>query len=749
MMKPDILRFLIQNYRQSFALWLSRDCGYRLLDNESISLDGNPTNLVDIDDETLSSIIKALILRVNHVSHNCRDIHFLKVFSNEEVSSELRIFFDSLLEEANEDLQGRDVLTPREKAKQRAEEIARNRSQEEARIKHEKELQLQQERRIETIRCRMGALDNEIARLIIDNYGNLPDDLKNDIEQNIQPNDRLSFDNFKQLKEKFDQTVSIDEAEFYSQTSYEARMYINAVRDRGFMPELAAGDPRNHKNALWTYFTTYDNAISFDLYAFLFSGNHYFSFILKAFIRALNEASINDILDLKRKESDNKAWEEANKIISRHTFSWDTFRDFITKTDNETFDFFLEVFGPQSLTEVFKGQSVSEIISNIDRIDFIREGNRLNAPELMRRLKELIIDNVVKKISPREFNLDERSFKKFEKYFGYNPSNDIFYDILLNEYKTSFPQAANDRVYIFQFTHLYNAIDILNEKKIYSRSELVRLNKQFTDSASQKVVNQTQRAHPYARFYYWPQTPTQYWNECLGGQEEGNGDFAGAKCPLPVFLVFDLHNVLKEPNVCYFSTGNAQRRTTRILPVKNNAREMSADYLYSRGAIRETDPEKDEKLDKRQREFLVESAFDFKDIPPVAIVCFDEPQKTLLLENVPDQYKHLIVTEFEGIDFFHRRNKSVMFSLSDEMIRIRTEYVKNASFVFTSSSLQSISITESSRLNQYKNKIEVSSYNGVCSVAFTKPNFEVEVYFQIKGTNKKWLIYKRYHNEQH
>ena len=67
---------------------------------------------------------------------------------------------------------------------------------EEARIKHEKELQLQQERRIETIRCRMGALDNEIARLIIDNYGNLPDDLKNDIEQNIQPNDRLSFDNF-------------------------------------------------------------------------------------------------------------------------------------------------------------------------------------------------------------------------------------------------------------------------------------------------------------------------------------------------------------------------------------------------------------------------------------------------------------------------------------------------------------------------------------------------------------------------
>ena len=67
--------------------------------------------------------------------------------------------------------------------------------------------------------------------------------------------------------------------------------------------------------------------------------------------------------------------------------------------------------------------------------------------------------------------------------------------------------------YIYHFTHITNAIEVLKSQKILSRNK-AQLNS-FSDAAG-NVVSLRDVAHEYARFYFRPQTPTQFYNECLG-----------------------------------------------------------------------------------------------------------------------------------------------------------------------------------------------------------------------------------------
>ena len=65
---------------------------------------------------------------------------------------------------------------------------------------------------------------------------------------------------------------------------------------------------------------------------------------------------------------------------------------------------------------------------------------------------------------------------------------------------------------IYHFAHLFNALNIIKSRKILSRIGGKGL---FENSAGSNV-HRRDTAHHYARFYYRPQTPTQYYNESLG-----------------------------------------------------------------------------------------------------------------------------------------------------------------------------------------------------------------------------------------
>ena len=134
--------------------------------------------------------------------------------------------------------------------------------------------------------------------------------------------------------------------------------------------------------------------------------------------------------------------------------------------------------------------------------------------------------------------------------------------------------------YIYHFTHLFNAIDIIKSRKILSRH---KAEGQFSNAAGNLVARRS-TAHDYARFYFRPQTPTQFYNECLGLDSQSGylktwkywdghwiqcskwktyypqaRNLGLPKCPIPVFFKFELKEVMmKMLDKCFYSTGNMQ-----------------------------------------------------------------------------------------------------------------------------------------------------------------------------------------------
>lgn len=114
----------------------------------------------------------------------------------------------------------------------------------------------------------------------------------------------------------------------------------------------------------------------------------------------------------------------------------------------------------------------------------------------------------------------------------------------------------------YHFTHMSNAIKIIRSMKLQSR-DLAEGN--FSNSAGSNVYR-TSKAHRFARFYFAPQSPTQFYNECLGKDSDDHRYYNKAvglglpKCPMPVFLVFDVEELLTVmPEKCYYSNGNMQK----------------------------------------------------------------------------------------------------------------------------------------------------------------------------------------------
>ena len=96
---------------------------------------------------------------------------------------------------------------------------------------------------------------------------------------------------------------------------------------------------------------------------------------------------------------------------------------------------------------------------------------------------------------------------------------------------------------IYHFTHLYNAIEVIRTRKILSRNRAKELGLLKYDAAG-AVVNRSEKAHPYARFYYRTGTQTQFYNECLGKQKDTKYyqkalGLGLPMCPMPVFFKFD------------------------------------------------------------------------------------------------------------------------------------------------------------------------------------------------------------------
>ena len=131
--------------------------------------------------------------------------------------------------------------------------------------------------------------------------------------------------------------------------------------------------------------------------------------------------------------------------------------------------------------------------------------------------------------------------------------------------------------YLFHFTAIENAVSILNSGFLFSRDEVERRRIDFTDSASSKIISQTDATlTDYVRLYFRPRTPTTYHME---GFKPLGQLFQGAHCPVPVYFLFDMREIITLRDT-RFSNGNLASRMISIFASADEFIRLPFEAIY-------------------------------------------------------------------------------------------------------------------------------------------------------------------------
>lgn len=292
------------------------------------------------------------------------------------------------------------------------------------------------------------------------------------------------------------------------------------------------------------------------------------------------------------------------------------------------------------------------------------------------------------------------------------------------EFIDNFPQ----RPKAYHFTHMSNAIRIIKEMKLQSRNYAEG---KFSNSAGDNV-NRTNKAHRFARFYFMPKSPTQFYNECLG-KDQTDKYFQKAKknglpkCPMPVFFVFDIEELLMTiPDKCYYSNGNMQKDSSSYFKVIEEPNKIKAREIY----INSFDT-----FNERQQEFLVDGEVDFSKLNNIRICCYDEYQASVLKKEVSGTQWEDIISVDKSL--YERCNKTLFFYDGSESIRISTNYMSPYEFKISYSDGTPVIVNKENVIRQRGNNIFVASS---IEVEKDKP---FEIYFEVNTPKyNSWLIYR-------
>jgi hypothetical protein len=338
-------------------------------------------------------------------------------------------------------------------------------------------------------------------------------------------------------------------------------------------------------------------------------------------------------------------------------------------------------------------------------------------------------------------------------------------DTVLKNYKAEFNSVKfleqfNRTPYIYHFTHLFNAVDVIKDRKILSRN---KANGKFANAAG-NLVARRDTAHDYARFYFRPQTPTQFYNECLGWDGSlitsfGKSYYGQArslglpKCPIPVFFKFDLKEVLmKIADKCYYSTGNLQTDRAKVIKLADNPNSLQTNYLYDNisdafsmaGGPYNYDRQRHicimEKIKEySQQEFLVHDEFDFSEINTFEIICINDVYVNILKSQLGDDSLCEKINS-NGRYIFHRSNRELIFNETDTEISITSEYRDSAYLSIKGEGLNDIQILNPESI-QKETAFEIIAYP---AIKFIKPEQSIEVHFVDTAIGTRdWLIYKK------
>lgn len=299
---------------------------------------------------------------------------------------------------------------------------------------------------------------------------------------------------------------------------------------------------------------------------------------------------------------------------------------------------------------------------------------------------------------------------------------------------------------IYHFSHIDNAVEIIRKRKIQSRNKA-----RISGDAAGNVVHLRNDAHNYARFYFRPQTPTQFYNEFLGKNTtdgyESHGQWISwyekarglgfPKCPIPIFFRFSLQEVLfKNENKCCVSNGNMQTRSTQFGSLDKMIGKFGFEDLYYTPQEYATKEDYNRYRNYAQQEFLVKNELSFKDLNDFEIVCPTETDRVLLINLLGQGQKDIFSKIIVDSSFYNNENPRVRIDEEENELYISTDFKGNGYFILNGTN----DVSEIEIISGDVNKIEDDRiiFNSNVRIGNFKQNFRLRF---IDESERSWFVY--------
>lgn len=296
---------------------------------------------------------------------------------------------------------------------------------------------------------------------------------------------------------------------------------------------------------------------------------------------------------------------------------------------------------------------------------------------------------------------------------------------------------------IYHFSHIDNAVEIIKNRKIQSRNKA-----RIQGDAAGSVVHRRDDAHAFARFYFRPQTPTQFYNEFLGKNTtdgyESHGQWISwydkarglgfPKCPIPIFFRFSLKEVLfKNETKCCVSNGNMQADSTQFSSITQMLGKFNFEYLYSNMSY---DREHNKKyMNYSQQEFLVKDELSFNDLNDFEIVCPSETDRILLINLLGQEQKGIFSKIVVDRSYYNNENPRVQIEEEENELHVNSEFRGNGYFVLNGTNVSDIEILSGDLNKMEKDKIIFNSY---VSLGNLKQNIKLNF---VDESGRNWFVY--------
>ncbi len=339
-----------------------------------------------------------------------------------------------------------------------------------------------------------------------------------------------------------------------------------------------------------------------------------------------------------------------------------------------------------------------------------------------------------------------KSNNRVEELLGSYVTDEIKKNASLNFIDKIEQQRSEWKGSIFHFSHIDNAVEIIKNRKIQSRNRAI-----IKGDAAGSVVHRRGDAHNYARFYFRPQTPTQFYNEFLGKNTtdgyETNGNWISwydkarglgfPKCPIPIFFRFSIKEVLfKYDNKCCVSNGNMQADSTQFNSIEKMLDKFNFEYLYSNMSY---DKEHNRKYMKySQQEFLVKEELSINDLFDFEIICPSEADRTLLINLLGNEHKDIHSKIVVDISYYNNENPRIRIEEEDSELHVSTNFNGEGYFVLNGlSDIKEMEILDGDVAKISKDKIIFKSN---ISLGNVKQNIQLNF---VDESNRNWFVYAR------